>query len=65
MPSAGKDFTHARTLFGRKRCEFIEDTVLGENFVRVKTVFMEIGRLSCMAPDALRCIRFCGARVLP
>lgn len=43
--------------------ELIEDTARGENFMRVKTVFMEIGRLSCLAPDALRCIRFCGASV--
>lgn len=34
--------------------ELIEDAARRENFTRVKTVFMEIGKLSCVAPDALR-----------
>jgi hydrogenase nickel incorporation protein HypA/HybF len=34
--------------------ELIEDTARRENFTRVKTVFMEIGKLSCVAHDALR-----------
>ena len=34
--------------------ELIEDAARRENFARVKTVFMEIGKLSCVAPDALR-----------
>lgn len=33
--------------------ELIEDAARREDFVSVKTVFMEIGRLSCVAPDAL------------
>lgn len=34
--------------------ELIEDAARREGFVRAKTVFMEIGGLSCVAPDALR-----------
>ncbi|MFY9327129.1 MAG: hydrogenase maturation nickel metallochaperone HypA [Georgfuchsia sp.] len=34
--------------------ELIEGASRQENFVRVKTVFMEIGKLSCVSPDALR-----------
>ena len=32
----------------------IEDAARREGFARVRTVFMEIGKLSCVAPDALR-----------
>lgn len=32
----------------------IEDAARREGFVQVRTVFMEIGKLSCVAPDALR-----------
>lgn len=34
--------------------ELIEDAARRDNFTRVRTVFMEIGSLSCVAPDALR-----------
>lgn len=34
--------------------ELIEDAARREGFIRVKTVFIEIGKLSCVAPEALR-----------
>lgn len=34
--------------------DLVEDAARREGFVRVKTVFIQIGKLSCVAPEALR-----------